>query len=245
MEVTGTRIGKTLHVASSRPGRDLKVLRKATTQELGALQTTDGQGGTTTAEGGSTTAATVTKNVAVILINFKDNTAQPFAKSTVQTAMTGSATSLKKFVEEDSKGRWALNATVYGWYTINATSTSCNWSDWATLGGERRDRRRREPLLVHEPDVHRAADTSACGWAGVAYVNGPKSMLNGNYSVQVTTHELGHNWGLGHANALSCTNSSGPGSRSPPTSSCTVQGATRTRSPRWATTPCATTTGRS
>ena len=30
VEVTGKRIGKTLHVASSRPGRDLKVLRKAT-----------------------------------------------------------------------------------------------------------------------------------------------------------------------------------------------------------------------
>ncbi len=33
-------------------------------------------------------------------------------------------------------------------------------------------------------------------------------MLNGNYSVQVTTHELGHNWGLGHANALYCTSGS-------------------------------------
>jgi chitodextrinase len=51
-------------------------------------------------------------------------------------------------------------------------------------------------------------DVAACTFAGVAYVNGQKSALDGNYSVQVMTHELGHNWGLGHANALHCTSSS-------------------------------------
>lgn len=185
VEVTGKRIGKTLHVASSRPGRDLKVLRKATDLELGALQTTDGEGGTTTADGGFTTAATVTKNIAVILINFKDNTAQPFSKSTVQTAMTGSATSVKKYVEEEGKGSWTVNATVYGWYTIDTTSTSCSWSTWATMGGNAATAAGVN-LAAFTNFVYIVPSTSACGWAGVAYVNGSKSMLNGNYSVQVT-----------------------------------------------------------
>jgi chitodextrinase len=218
VEVTGRRVGKTLEVASSR--RDVKVRSRATAEEQAAFLTTDGNGGTMTAEGGTaTTAATITKNVAVILINFKDNTSQPFSKSTVQTAMTGSATSVKKYVEEEAKGRWTLNATVYGWYTINSTSTSCDWSNWATLGGNAATGAGVN-LGSFTNLLYIIPDTSSCHWAGVAYVNGPKGMLNGNYSVQVATHELGHNWGLGHANALYCTNSSGTRVAIAATSSC-------------------------
>jgi fibronectin type 3 domain-containing protein len=218
VEVTGRRVGKTLHVASGR--RDVKVRSRATAEEQAAFLTTDGNGGTMTAESGTaTTAAAITKNVAVILINFKDNTSQPFSKSTVQTAMTGSATSVKKYVEEQAKGRWTLNATVYGWYTINATSTSCDWSTWTTLGGNAATGAGVN-LASFTNLLYIIPDTNACGWAGVAYVNGPKGMLNGNYSVQVATHELGHNWGLGHANSLYCTNSSGTRVAIAATSSC-------------------------
>ena len=150
------------------PPGDLKVRRQTTAAELGALQTTDGNGGTTSAESGTvTTASAITKNLAVILINFKDNTTQPFSKSTVQTAMTGSSTSVKRYVEEDSKGRWALNATVYGWYTINATSTSCDWSNWTTLGGNAATAAGVN-LSAFTNQMYIIPDTSACGWAGVS-----------------------------------------------------------------------------
>ena len=46
--------------------------------------------------------------------------------------------------------------------------------------------------------------TNQCGFAGVGYVPGKYTYLNGTISVQVMTHEVGHNFGLGHANARNC-----------------------------------------
>ena len=190
------------------------------------------------------TAATVTKNLAIVLINFKDNTSAPFSKSTVQSALTGSATSIKAFFEEESKSRWSITGTVFGWYTLDTTSTTLRVGH---LDDDGRQRRRPPPAAacgLHERHVRHPRARAPCGWAGVAYVNGSKSVMNGNISVQVMTHELGHNFGLGHANALYCTNSSGTRVAIAATPTASPR-ATRTRSARWATTPCATTTGRS
>jgi chitodextrinase len=204
VKVTGRRTGHRLDVANGRPGRDLEVIATAEENLAGD--------GTMTAESGTTgsfaPAATVSKNVAVVMINFKDNTAAPFSKSAAQGALTSSATSAKAFYEEESKSRWSITGTVFGWYTIDSTSTSCDWGTWATLGANAVTAGGGS-LSGYTNVVYVIPKTSACGWAGVAYVNGPKSMLNGNLSVQVMTHELGHNFGLGHANALYCTNSGG------------------------------------
>ncbi len=46
--------------------------------------------------------------------------------------------------------------------------------------------------------------TSDCGFAGVGYVPGKYTYINGYLDVQVMSHEVGHNLGLGHANARNC-----------------------------------------
>ncbi|PCJ52740.1 MAG: hypothetical protein COA79_23260, partial [Planctomycetota bacterium] len=50
--------------------------------------------------------------------------------------------------------------------------------------------------------------TTYPGYAGIAAVNGKVSALNGYYDFRVTAHELGHNFGLRHAN-LWATNGAG------------------------------------
>ncbi|HEY3335038.1 MAG TPA: zinc-dependent metalloprotease family protein [Candidatus Limnocylindrales bacterium] len=217
VKVTGRRVGRTLEVASSRPGPDLEVLATAE-ENLGTDGSTTADSGT----GSYSTASTTAKNLAVILINFKDNTAAPFTKSTVQSALTGSATSIKAFFEEESKSRWSVTGTVFGWYTLDTTSTSCDWSTWATMGSNAATAAGAN-LSGYTNFLYVIPSTSACGWAGVAYVNGSKSVMNGNISVQVMTHELGHNFGLGHANALSCT-SGGTRVAIDSTSNCSSQG---------------------
>jgi chitodextrinase len=202
--VTGTRNGRALHLGSSKPGADLKVLRKA--RGGGALATYAAEGGT----GGTTAAQTmeqaqsvVNKSFAVVLINFSNLKTQPWTKSQVQTALTGSA-SLKAFYEEESKGRMAITGDVFGWYTIDATTTGCDWRTWHTLGYNAAQAAGAN-LTSYTNVMFIWPQTNECGFAGVGYVPGSYSYLNGTISVQVMTHEVGHNFGLGHANARSCT----------------------------------------
>lgn len=42
------------------------------------------------------------------------------------------------------------------------------------------------------------------GWLGIAWLYGNQILINGSPLVDVAAHELGHNFGLGHANQLDC-----------------------------------------
>jgi hypothetical protein len=49
---------------------------------------------------------------------------------------------------------------------------------------------------------------SAFEWAGLGYVGGKGTWLNGYFDLHVTGHEVGHNYGLGHANLWDTTDGS-------------------------------------
>ena len=208
--VTGTRAGKALRVDSSRPGRSFRVRRLPTAGETTTVEAMDSAVGastasvTTTSLEAATAAAPVAKSIAVILINFTNLATQPYTKSAVQGALDGSGTGVRAFFEEESKGRMTVAGAVFGWYTINAATIGCDWQAWhalgwnaATAGGV--------DLNAYTNVMFIWPYTSQCAWAGLGYVPGKYTYLNGTTSVQVMTHELGHNLGLGHANARNCT----------------------------------------
>ena len=188
--LTGTRRGGVLVMATSTPGTDLRVLDRAA-------------GSSPAGESVQLAATAVAKTFAVVLINFTNLTTQPWTKSTVQDAVTGPTSSLKAFYEEESKGRMTVGATVYGWYTIDAKTTGCDWRTWHTLGWNAATAAGVN-LSAFTNVIFIWPRTSDCGFAGVGYVPGAYTYINGYLDTQVLAHEVGHNLGLGHANARNC-----------------------------------------
>jgi chitodextrinase len=207
--VTGTLEGRTLHVASSTAAGSYRV-RSVAPPATGAR----------TATAATTESAAVAKSFAAILVNFTDLHTQPYTTSAIASALYGSATSLKAYYQEESKGRMTVSGQVFGWYTIQAATTGCDWSTWVTLA-QNAATAAGANLAAFTNVMVIFPNTSACGWAGLGYVGGGVSLLNGTSSVQVMTHEAGHNFGLGHANGYDCT-SGGARVAIAATGSCTV-----------------------
>jgi hypothetical protein len=152
----------------------------------------------------ATEAAPVAKSIAVVMFNFTDLSTTPFTKAQVRNALLESGTSAKAFYEEESKGRLTISGSVFGWYTINDTTAGCDWPAWHTLAWNAANADGAN-LASYTNVMFVFPQTSACAWAGLGYVPGPYTYINGTLSVQVMTHELGHNFGLSHSNGHTCT----------------------------------------
>ncbi len=106
MHVHGTRIGGALALSSGTSTSSFQVVQAA------ALPNTFGA-----------------QNTLVILVNFQDNTSQPW---TVQDAQTMAFTTASNFWLENSFQQTWLTGDVAGWYTLPITSTTCNTSSIQT-----------------------------------------------------------------------------------------------------------------
>jgi hypothetical protein len=157
------------------------------------------------------------RRTAVIAFNFATNpTSQPWTTAEIESRIFKAGDSASAFFREQSYDRlWLtgrdpadLAGDVYGWYTLPIAPTGCNYraiadeaQEWAAQNGFVAD--------DYQHVMYVFPATSACGWAGLAYMPGWESWINGDLSVRVTAHELSHNLGIHHAGALSCTGASG------------------------------------
>jgi hypothetical protein len=170
----------------------------------------------------SAVVAPTTRKVAVILANFSNARTQPITIEQARGYVFTNSNSSKAYFSEVSFGTRTLtgktrpDGEVFGWYTIAATNTQC---DYVTWGNQAREAARAAGvnLTGYDRIIHYFPRSSSCGWAGVANVRGQYSWINGS-NAQTITHELGHNDGLSHASSLSCTSN---GSRVSISSSCT------------------------
>lgn len=141
------------------------------------------------------------QRVLFLLVNFQDNTTQPFTQAEVQS-LTGS---IDAFYRENSFQQTSFSSTVMNWQTLPMTAgTACDtWGiksqALAAASAAGIDLAAFNRYVYVYPRI-------SCTWAGLAIVGGTPSdaWINGALDFRVVTHELGHNLGLGHAHNMNC-----------------------------------------
>src|SRR3954471_21742891 len=164
------------------------------------------------------TAPLGTHRLAVIMLNNRDHSdpgpiITPAMLQQNIFATTGRSTAT--YFREVSNGQLTITGRVFGQYDSTLDPTNCNGYEWTDIAEAlaARDGYKRadfDHVLVYAP--HR----DGCGPAW-ATVGGWHVWLNGANHPGVVAHELGHNLGIWHANALYCD-------QTPITGKCTVQG---------------------
>lgn len=137
----------------------------------------------------------------VILVNFANNPVQPYTLASAQSVVETTS----NFDLENSFGETSLDPTVVGWYTINFTSTSCDYNTIASLA-EQAASANGVSVSNYPRRVYAFPQFSACSWWGLGSVGGnpSRAWINGSFQLRVLGHEMGHNLGLYHSHSLSC-----------------------------------------
>jgi hypothetical protein len=166
-------------------------------------------GGTLQATGGASVAAvTGAKTVAVLLFNFSNDQRQPWTAATVRSVVFDGSGSVDAYYRDASYGKLSVSGDVYGWFTIDAANSGCDYTTWASQARSKAQAAG-VPLASYAYTVYAFPSASACGWSGLAYMPGTSSWINGSMTLRTVGHELGHNFGVHHASSLSCTDAVG------------------------------------
>jgi hypothetical protein len=146
------------------------------------------------------------QKTAVILVNFQDKPAdKPWTTDQVRTMVFGTVNAF--YLENSFQQAW-LSGDVVGWYTIPQVSTSC---DSMQIAGDAKAAAGAAgvDLSSYARLVYLFPKNSACPWSGTASVGGlpSQALINGELTLDVLGHEMGHNLGLHHSHASICSGS--------------------------------------
>jgi hypothetical protein len=153
---------------------------------------------------------------AVIAFNFaSDPLNQPWTTAQIRSSIFTAANSTSAFFKEETYNQlWLtgktgnLDGDVYGWYALPTVPTTCDYMTWASLA-KSAAAANGFSASGYQHVMYVFPFQSVCGWAGLAYMPGTESWINGDLAVRVTGHELSHNLGLHHAGSWFCTGGSG------------------------------------
>jgi hypothetical protein len=169
---------------------------------------------TTSAAEVATAVAASTRRVALIMINFRNDSSQPWSKDFASDTVFGQGSSVATYYDEVSYGGMTLGGTVFGWYTIASDNTGCRYGEWgsAALAASSID------VADYTNIIYAFPRTADCQWSGLSTVGGKYAWINGAMTVRTVGHELAHMMGVHHASALNCVSN---GARVTWSSNCT------------------------
>jgi hypothetical protein len=137
---------------------------------------------------------------AVLLVNFQDDTSEPFTPAEAHQVVF---TDVDAFYRENSQNQTWLSGDVFGYFTLPMSASSCNLNMMGDLADQ--------AALTSGVDVTTYQHVvyvllePGCGFVGASYLGGKRIWSNAALQMKVIAHEMGHNFGLYHSHALSCT----------------------------------------
>jgi hypothetical protein len=166
----------------------------------------------------------IQKKIAVILLNFQDDTTQPRTVESTRAAIFTNTNSVNAFYKENSFDTWSLIGRdnvigdVFGWYTVPYTKSDCSstaMANWRASANAQAKAAGHDLSSGYDVIAYVFPDSVACSFGGQASsIGGRPAWVMGrayddNNFVKLIGHEFGHSFNLMHANALRCNSSSG------------------------------------
>ena len=168
------------------------------------------QDSTTTTATASTTTAALTNTLGeqrtlVMLVNFQDNTQKPWTVEETREMIFGT---VNDFYKENSNDQTWLSGDVHGYNALPLDSTTC---DYIGIDNYARQAAENDGIDVNSYNrrVYIFPKISGCLWSGMGILGGTAgtqtiAWINGSFTLNTIGHELGHNFGLHHAQKLDC-----------------------------------------
>ena len=156
----------------------------------------------------------------IFLLNFQDQPdSRPWTKEQVRAEVVDK---FNNYLDEASYHQASMTADIVDWKTIAINSNAgCDASQTAISNAAAAIATQSGiNLSSYTRRIYMFPKMTPCVWAGLAWIgtwNGyGENWINGYNNLLVTGHELGHSYGLYHANTYNC-------GTSPISASCTVQ----------------------
>jgi hypothetical protein len=146
--------------------------------------------------------------VLVFLVNFQNNPVQPYTIAQANNLMFNQAnsSSVTNYYREASYGQsWIAGDTV-GWYTLPMDASAAACDQHSTVASLARNAATAAGINVNNYQKHMFVfPNMGCSYSGRGSVGGRDSWIDGSLILRTTAHELGHNVGLYHSQAMNCS----------------------------------------